>query len=309
VLHVKQALVARLPGGLAGRLRSGRRRARRARFHARERVRPVKVDRASIAGALRAAGLREGDGVFVHSSLSRFGEIDGGASTVVAAFEDVLGPRGLIAMPAFPLSTSMVDHLAADPVFDVRSTPSRMGAVTEHFRLLPGVERSLHPTHSICARGPGAAELVAGHEDAPTPFGAGTPFARMIERGMHQVWFGTGIRTFTLYHAFECLQGAAFPFDVFLGVPMRGRCVDAKGAERAVATLVHDPAVSRHKDGTRERMRRELAGSGVLRSVPLGRGEVLVAPMRELMAELERLLAAGITIYDLGPRARDGKPA
>jgi len=292
-------LVAHLPGPVIARLRSARRRGRRARFHAREAVAPVTLGRADVAAALRVAGLREGDGVFVHTAMSRFGKIEGGPATVVAALEDVVGPRGLIAMPSFPLDASTVDYLAADPVFDVRETPSRMGALTEYFRTLPGVHRSLHPTHPVCARGPGAEELVAGHADAPTPFGEGTPFARMVERGMWQVWLGTTLRTFTLYHGFECLRGDAFPFRVFSPEPVATRCVDAEGRERTVPTLVHDPELGSRKDETRERMREHLVAAGVLRTAQLGRGEIMAAPMPELFRELDVLMARGITIYQV----------
>jgi hypothetical protein len=128
----------------------------------------------------------------------------------------------------------------------------------------------------------------------------------MVERGTHQVWFGTGIRTFTLYHTFECLQGDAFPFAVFAPEPVPARCVDGEGRERTVATLVHDPAIGRHKDQTRAQMHEHLLRSGVMRSVPLGRGEILVARLPELMRELAVLLERGITIYQLpaAPAAR-----
>jgi aminoglycoside 3-N-acetyltransferase len=300
--RISRAIVSHLPDPVAGSLRVLRRRGRRARYQVRERVSPVTIGREDLAAALRAAGLREGDGAFVHTAMSAFGQIEGGPATIVGAFEDVLGERGLLAMPAFPLTTGTAEYLAADPLFDVRATPSRMGALTEHFRRLPGVARSLHATHSVCARGPGADDLVAGHADAPTPFGEGTPFARMVERGMHQLWLGTGIRTFTLYHAFECLKGDAFPHLVFAEQPLPARCVDADGRERTVLTLVHDSVLGRHKDPTRQRMRDHLIAAGAMRSVALGRGEILAARMPELFAELDVLLARGITIYELDAR-------
>lgn len=43
----------------------------------------------------------------------------------------------------------------SDPLFDARSTPSTTGAITEKFRLRPGTVRSIHPTFSVSARGPG----------------------------------------------------------------------------------------------------------------------------------------------------------
>ena len=74
----------------------------------------------------------------------------------------------------------------------------------------------MNQSFSVCARGPGAEELVAGHELAPTPFGAGTPFARLIERGAHQVYFGSGVGAITMYHAYECLREPPYPIEVFL---------------------------------------------------------------------------------------------
>ncbi len=250
-----------------------------------------------IVRSLREVGLREGDSVFLHSSLSKFGEIEGGSQTVLDALDEVLGPDGTIAMPAFPLVGGTLEYLSTDPVFDVAKTPSRMGALTERFRTSPGVERSLHPTHSVAARGPGAEELVARHDLTETPFGAGTPFARMIDRGFVQLWFGIGLRIFTLYHAFECLRPDGFPIEVFQAERVDARVVDEDGRERTVSTLVHDPVVGGRKDPTRDTMRDHLLEAGVLRRTTLGRGEVMAARMPELMDELETLLQRGVTIY------------
>jgi hypothetical protein len=85
---------------------------------------------------------------------------------------------------------------------------------------------------------------------------------------------------------------------------MTARCIDAEGHQRRVPTLVHDPAIGRHKDQTRAAMHEHLVRAGVLRAVPLGRGEILVARMPELMRELGVLLERGVTIYELPVTAR-----
>jgi aminoglycoside 3-N-acetyltransferase len=272
------------------------------RHRMRRRLNPVEVGRDQIADALRSAGLGEGDGVFFQSAMSPFGQIDGGAPTVLSALDDVVGGDALVAMPAFPFSGSVLEYLRGDPLFSVRSTPSAMGAVSERFRRLPDTQRSLHPTHSVSARGPGADSLVAGHELAATPFGEGTPFARMLERGMHQVWFGTDVHAFTLYHTFECLLGDRFPIRVFLDEPMSVRCEDADGRELRVDTLVHDPDVAgkRIRSQARQEVKRELLAKGVLRAVPLGSSEVLACAIPAMFTVLERLLdERGLTIYDI----------
>jgi aminoglycoside N3'-acetyltransferase len=296
-MTLKQMLLSRLPARSVAQLRAARDRVRRLRYRVRERAAPVTVTREDIVRSLHEVGLREGDGVFLHSSLSRFGQIQGGSGTVLDALEEVLGPNGLVAMPAFPLVGGTLEYLSTDPVFDVRNTPSTMGSLTERFRSSPGVARSLHPTHSVAARGPGAEELVEGHAEAPTPFGEGTPFARMIDRGMVQLWFGVGLRIFTLYHAFECLRPGGFPIEVFQERRVDARVIDADGRKRVVSTLVHDAVIGSRKDETREAMRDHLLEAGVLRRAKLGRGEVMAAPMPELMAELETLLGRGVTIY------------
>lgn len=296
-MKIRHTIRSRLSPGRLAQLRAARGRLRSLRYRLRQRTAPVTVTRDDIAGSFREVGLRAGDGVFLHSSLSSFGEIEGGSQAVIDALDEVLGPDGLIAMPAFPLVGGTLEYLSTNPVFDVRNTPSRMGALTERFRTSPGVVRSLHPTHSVAARGPGAEELVAGHDEAETPFGAGTPFARMIERGMVQLWFGVGLRIFTLYHAFECLRPGGFPIQVFAAERVEAKVVDEQGRERTVSTLVHDPVVGSQKDDTRAAIRDHLLATRVLRRTTLGRGEVMAAKMPGLMEELETLLGRGVSIY------------
>jgi aminoglycoside 3-N-acetyltransferase len=280
----------------------------RMRYRADRRLRPVVVTREDIARALRQAGLSRGDDVFFQSAMSPFGEIEGGADTVLGALGDVVGDEALVAMPAFPFSGSVLEYLRADPLFSVSSTPSAMGAVSERFRRLPGTVRSLHPTHSVCARGPEAELLVEGHELAPTPFGAGSPYPRMMERGMQQVWFGTDVHAFTLYHTFECLLGERFPIDVFLDRPFSVRCEDGDGRPRIVDTLVHDPEVAsrRIRSRARQEVRRELMAAGVLQAAPLGRSEALVCRIPAMFEVLDRLLLErGLTIYDISTDPAD----
>jgi len=263
----------------------------------------VTVERADLIAAFRATGLREGDGVYLQSAMSRFGQIDGGPGTVLGALEEVVGPRGLIAMPAFPIVGGAQEYLESEPVFDLLRTPSRMGAVSEHFRRTPGTVRSLHPTHSICARGPDADAIVAGHESADTPFGHGTPFPRLLERGVRALAFGTGAHVFTFFHTFEDLRPGGFPLDVYLDRRYAVRCIDAEGGEHTVHTRVHDPELAAvridNHSGLERRFQGLLLDGGAMRSVRLGKGEILAITAADLIDELERLLGQGMTIYDV----------
>lgn len=57
--------------------------------------------RGCLTADLRRLGLRPGDCVMLHSSLSRLGWVEGGASTVVEACLDAVDGKGTRITPAF----------------------------------------------------------------------------------------------------------------------------------------------------------------------------------------------------------------
>jgi aminoglycoside 3-N-acetyltransferase len=299
---VIRTLARRLPRPARDAIRSARHRYRSARYRARERLRPTRLGVGEVEVALRECGLEAGDACFVQAAMSAFGAFEEGPATVTAALDGVVGEGGLIAMPAFPLSGPAIEHFESDPVFDVRSTPSRMGAISEAFRLAPGTQRSIHPSHSISARGPGAEEIVAGHEAGRTPFGDGTPFPRIVERDALQLFFGSGTGVITMYHSFEVTRRPPFPLDVFADRFFDVRCLGWAGEELRVRTLVHNPALhpGRIDSNTplQKVFRRAILEAGG-RSVTLGRGEIIAIRMRRLHELFEELLERGITIYDV----------
>ncbi len=120
-----------------------------------------------------------------------------------------------LVMPAFTFGGSFQDvpgYFAKNPYFDSRKTPSRVGLLSEVFRRYPGVKRSLHPRHSICAFGPLAEHLVKDHHLCPTTFGEGTPFGIMASR--KTIILGIGLyyyRNLTHVHTAEDFLGDGFP--------------------------------------------------------------------------------------------------
>src|SRR4051812_13044553 len=167
--QAKSLFVTYAPSGATARLRHTKRRWRRARYDLRQRRNPVVVDQAALADGFRRAGVGVGDNVFVQSAMSKFGRIEGGPATVIAALQEVGGPEATIVMPSFSMIGETPEYPRTGTVFDARETPSLMGAITERFRKLPGTSRGLHPTHSVTALGPEAEELVAGHYEAAAP--------------------------------------------------------------------------------------------------------------------------------------------
>ena len=119
------------------------------------------ITQSDIEQALRALGLGQRDAVEVHVSLSRLGWVEGGADTLIAALQQVVGDAGAIVMsaylvsPALPLSD---DERARGIEWKVRvlppgsEEPTGMGAVADLFCRKPGTVTG-QGMHRVCAWG------------------------------------------------------------------------------------------------------------------------------------------------------------
>lgn len=161
--------------------------------------RAAHVTRADIVSGLRFMGVCAGDLIQVHSSLGSFGFVEGGADAVVDALLELVAPDGTVMVPTF-------NH-GAEHIFDVRTSPSYNGAITEAFRCRPQAVRSVHATHAYAAIGPLAAELCAGHPEAGT-FGMESPLGKLAQRGGWALLLGVGMNRCTAAHLGERKAGA-----------------------------------------------------------------------------------------------------
>ena len=55
----------------------------------------------TVVGGLQELGVKLGDALLVHTSLSSFGHVQGGAQTIIEALIEAVGPSGTLMMPAF----------------------------------------------------------------------------------------------------------------------------------------------------------------------------------------------------------------
>lgn len=173
--------------------------------------------RESIATELGRAGLRPGETVLVHSSLSSLGWVCGGADAVVLALLDALGDDGTLVVPTHsgdnsdparwqypPVPEAWWDDIRASmPPYDPRITRTRgVGVIPEVVRNWPGAVRSAHPQTSFAAIGPRTAEVVAGH-DLDCQLGERSPLARLEELGARVLLLGAGFGSCTAFHLAE----------------------------------------------------------------------------------------------------------
>ncbi len=170
--------------------------------------------RETLTDDLKNLGVELGDTLFIHSSFKSLGPVEGGAGTVISALEDTVGREGLILMPSFNLVEGR-DMRAR--TWNVETTPSTVGWLTEAFRQMPDTYRSDHYSHSVAARGKGAKAFVDTHlsrEGYNSPwdrepwgktYGTHSPMQKAYQNGGKLLMIGVDYHTSTYVHFVEVL--------------------------------------------------------------------------------------------------------
>lgn len=147
---------------------------------------------------LRALGIREGDAVLVHSSMKALGT-KLTPDQVIDCLQEAVGEEGTLLFPA--LTYENVN--GESPVFNSDSTEPCIGLLPRVFWKRPGVERSEHPTHSVCAWGRLAHRLTVGHAMDDTAVGPHSPFMLLPVVGGKLLFIGEVLHACTFMHGIE----------------------------------------------------------------------------------------------------------
>lgn len=113
----------------------------------------------SLADEWRASGVQSGDVLLVHSSTKRTFRryFEQGTKIqpldILESFVEAVGPFGTLLLPLFNFDFSQ------GVPFDICTTPSQMGSLTEAARMHPSAVRTGHPIYSFAVIGHRAAEF------------------------------------------------------------------------------------------------------------------------------------------------------
>jgi aminoglycoside 3-N-acetyltransferase len=256
---------------------------RTAKRSAKTALRPLShplINRAKLVRDLRDLGVRPGAPLLVHSSLSALGYVPGGPRTVIRALIDAVGPEGTLVLPTH----SWEEMESGCRRFDALRTGTCVGAIPESFRSWPGVVRSLHPTHSVAAIGPLADWLTADHESSEAPCGAGSPYAKLLDRDVQILFQGTTLDSNTAFHTIEAM--ARVPYLLY-ETPDQFTLIAGDGTSR-------ERPVYRHRAGIPRRfgpLEGWLIERGIVRAGQVGPARSLLlagALFREALTEAVR---------------------
>lgn len=241
-------------------------------------------------------GIKPGDSVLVHSSFSKIGFVEGGPKTFVDALLKAVGESGNLLMPSSPNAGYQLDYIRNLTEFDVQKDPSRMGAITECFRTLPGVLRSESPTEPVCCFGPKASWFTNGHLGEETPYTKNSPFARLAEAGGKILYIGVTLdNAGTSLHVLEDAV-SDFKFPVYYPEVFRVSVKRTNGEVVPVSVKVHNPEQSakRKCDGLLPLFEEK----GVMKRSTIGKAKTLVFDAQKMLeVMIDEYQINGVTMY------------
>lgn len=150
-------------------------------------------------------GVAEGDTLLVHSSYKSLGEVEGGPETVVRALEAALGAEGTLIMPTFNFDFNKGE------AWDVRTTPSKMGVLTELVRADPRAKRVFHPFYSFAILGKHAEML--GSLRYKSSYERNSVFGKLRDLDGKIMVIGLSYtNSMTFFHHIEQMEGMDYRF-------------------------------------------------------------------------------------------------
>jgi len=155
----------------------------------------------------RSLGVVEGDTLLVHSSYKTFGEVDGGPAIVVRALESALNTdgEGTLIMPTFNFDFNKGE------AWDVRTTPSKMGILTELVRKDKRAKRVFHPFYSFAILGKHAEML--GSLRYKSAYERDSVFGKLRELDGKIMVIGLSYNdSMTFFHHIEQMEGVDYRF-------------------------------------------------------------------------------------------------
>ena len=177
----------------------------------RDRSGDPEIGKPAILAALKGVGVRTGDTLLVHSSLSACGRIVGGARTIIEALIEAVGPDGNFFVPTFQRSECYLnginkrwDHRPSDWRDRASEAVRWVGTLPlEFMRLYPDAPRGVHISHSWAGWGKRAAEVLSRQAEDEPPFSDNSCPLLVKDLGGKILHFGSPLGHTSFVHCLE----------------------------------------------------------------------------------------------------------
>lgn len=190
-----------------------------------------------IIQVMKNMGMGEGSNVFIHSSWDEFYNYCGTEDDFIIAVLNVIGEKGTLIMPTKPL-------LLKNQIFDVRTSITSEGLLSEAFRRYPGVRRSANVLHSVCAIGPMSGYLIGEHTNGRNCYDELSPYYKLSK--INALVFSIGLSKYSIGTIVHCVEGVlsgtmAVYKNMFKNRPSIFRYVDYDGNTNEYENFDIDP--------------------------------------------------------------------
>jgi aminoglycoside 3-N-acetyltransferase len=178
-----------------------------------------------------------GDNLIVSSSFGNL-NADFSPKDLITLLQEIVGEEGNIVMPFYPPGNSY-EWAESGQVFDMQTTRSSMGILTQVFSEMPNVYKSMHPTKAVVAWGKNAEEIIKGHENSKTPFYWDSPYGWLLKNPRKSL--GLGIKSNPMFHACEDVL-SELHLNLYFSKKFSLKIIN-NGNLYDVVTFVHDPEI------------------------------------------------------------------
>jgi aminoglycoside 3-N-acetyltransferase len=233
----------------------------------------------TLTDVLRAGSVPRDGVLFVHCAFRTLGAEGWRADATIDALLNYMRD-GTLVMPT--MSWRIVTP--ANPIFDEIATPSHVGVLAETFRTRYASHRSLHPTHSVAARGKLADVLTARHHLDDTPCSPNSPYGLATRENAHVLLVGVGLERCTaIHHAEEMIAP-----EVYLRPPHEAEIYECRSRTGMIARV----RLRRHIKLNRDypQFTDPLAEKGQLLQSVFADTRFMIVSQLDLLAEVSRAL-------------------
>jgi aminoglycoside N3'-acetyltransferase len=150
-----------------------------------------------LIAELGIGGVKAGDSLFIHSSLSALGMNSGDLNDFYRELRVLVGDSGTIFAPAANIEAFFEENF--DP--QLTSVQTNLGALSEHIRNLPGAIRSGNAFDAVVGVGP-LAVSICGH-DNEVCYGENSPWKKMLRKDVKLLMLGVSFFYASIVHAVE----------------------------------------------------------------------------------------------------------
>lgn len=241
-----------------------------------------------IVKALRNVGLQIGDLVLVHSDVSTFGKLVNYDRNyillhLVEALKEVVGDEGTLIIPTFTYS------FCNNEIYDIDKSKSTVGALTEYFRKLDSVFRTINPIFSFAIWGKSKEDFLNISKDS---FDEDSVFGIFHKKLGKIVFLGAPFQSCTYIHYVEQTFGIPYRYiKTFTGI------IKSKNNEYKDSYTFNVRYLDKKAITDLSKIENYLLQSNFMKKVKVGNGEILCVEADILIKEGHKLLEENVYFF------------